>query len=182
MQVDLDTERPLEAEEPAGVRALIRRRTNGTPTQYLTGTREFYGRPFCVDPRVLIPRPETELLVEQVLQIVPHHAGAEVLDIGTGSGCIAATIAAERSNASIWATEISPDACDVARLNLKNLGVSGRVTLLDGDLFAPISGDHRFDVIVSNPPYVARHEVARLSAEVRQEPLTALDEIGRASC
>jgi release factor glutamine methyltransferase len=97
------------------------------------------------------------------------------LDVGTGSGCIAATIAAERSKASIWATEISPDACDVARLNLKNLGVSGRVTLLEGDLFAPISGDQRFDVIVSNPPYVTRHEVASLSTEVRQEPVTALD-------
>jgi release factor glutamine methyltransferase len=97
------------------------------------------------------------------------------LDVGTGSGCIAATIAAERSKALIWATEISPDACDVARLNLKNLGVSGRATLLEGDLFAPISGDQRFDVIVSNPPYVTRHEVASLSTEVRQEPVTALD-------
>jgi release factor glutamine methyltransferase len=175
LQLYLDLERPLQADELAGVRALIRRRTNGTPTQYLTGSREFYGRPFCVDPRVLIPRPETELLVEEVLQIVPDPASVEVLDVGTGSGCIAATLAAERSNASVWATEISSDACEVARLNLENLGLSGRVKLLKGDLFAPIPLDQRFDVIVSNPPYVASHEVAGLSTEVRQEPLTALD-------
>jgi release factor glutamine methyltransferase len=175
LQLYLDLERPLQTEELAGVRALIRRRTDGTPTQYLIGSREFYGRRFWVDPRVLIPRPETELLVEQVLQGLSEQSASAVLDIGTGSGCIAATIAAERSNAVIWATEISPDACEVARRNLQNLGLSGHVTLLEGDLFEPIPVGQCFDVIVSNPPYVARRELDGLSTEVQQEPLIALD-------
>jgi release factor glutamine methyltransferase len=175
LQLYLDLERPLQTEELAGVRALIRRRAQGTPTQYLIGSREFYGRLFCVDPRVLIPRPETELLVEQVLQVLPEQSASAVLDIGTGSACIAATIAAERSNAVIWATEISPGACEVARRNLQNLGLSGRVTLLEGDLFEPIPVGQSFDVIVSNPPYVTRRELDSLSTEVQQEPLIALD-------
>jgi len=175
LQLYLDLERPLHAEELAGIRALIRRRFEGIPTQYLTGTREFYGRPFSVDPRVLIPRPETELLVEEVLNFVPAGAGVEVVDIGTGSGCIAATVAAERPIASVWATDISGVACDVARSNLNCLGLIERVRLLQGDLFEPLPAGHFFDLIVSNPPYVRRQELPALSAEVQKEPLIALD-------
>jgi len=175
LQLYLDLERPLHAEELAGIRALIRRRSEGMPTQYLTGTREFYGRSFSVDPRVLIPRPETELLVEKVLDFVDAAEGREILEIGTGSGCIAATIAAERPNASVWATDISADACEVARSNLRRLGLIERVGLLKGDLFDPVPDGHRFDVIVSNPPYVRRQELPGLSAEVQKEPVVALD-------
>ena len=173
LYVDLD--RPLQKPELAAFRALIERRSAGEPTQYLVGKREFYGRAFQVDARVLIPRPETELLVEAVLQRVPKEGPARVLDVCTGSGCIAVTVAAERPAASVWATELSPGAAAVARANAEGLGVGGRVTVLEGDLLAPVPEGARFDVVVSNPPYVAAAEIDTLSAEVKREPRMALD-------
>ncbi|MBI3181243.1 MAG: peptide chain release factor N(5)-glutamine methyltransferase [Myxococcales bacterium] len=171
----IDLDRPLSKEELAAYRRLIERRAAGEPTQYLTGTREFYNRPFRVDARVLIPRPETELLVEAVLRFLPEGAPTRVLDLCTGSGCIAATLAAERPLASVWATDLSPGACEVARANAEVLEVGGRVTVLQGDLFDPVPEGARFDAVVSNPPYVASGEIERLSREVRREPRQALD-------
>jgi release factor glutamine methyltransferase len=173
LYVDLD--RPLEKEELATFRALIERRIAGEPTQYLTGVREFYNRPFKVDPRVLIPRPETELLVEACLQRLPKDAPSRVLDVCVGSGCIALSIAAERPQATVFATDLSPDAIALARENAEALKVADRVTLLQGNLFAPLPPDARFDVVVSNPPYIATAEIDTLSAEVRREPRMALD-------
>ncbi len=171
----MDLDRPLMKDELATYKALIQRRLAGEPTQYLVGTWEFYGRPFAVDPRVLIPRPETELLVEAVLRAIPKDAPSRVLDLCAGSGCIAATIAAERPQASVWATDISPDALAVAKLNTEKLGVDGRVTFFEGDLFAPLPPGARFDVVVSNPPYVKTGELAGLQREVQKEPRLALD-------
>lgn len=171
----VDHDRPLNADELATFRALISRRLSGEPTQYLTGSREFYGRAFRVDARVLIPRPETELLVEMALDGLPKDAPSRVVDLCTGSGCIAVTIAAERPLASVWATDLSPDACAVAKENAERLDVAARVTVLAGDLFAPLPADARFDLVVSNPPYIASAQIPGLQTEVQKEPHLALN-------
>jgi len=170
-----DFDRPLEQGELAAYRGLIARRATGEPTHYLTGTREFYGRPFAVDPRVLIPRPETELLVEAVLQGVPADRDVRLLDLCTGSGCVAVTLALERPLARVVATELSADAAEVARANAAALGAADRVDVRPGDLFDPLAGELPFDAVVANPPYVVRGEIPTLSAEVRHEPSRALD-------
>jgi len=171
----MDLDRPLTKEELATYRALIQRRLGFEPTQYLVGFKEFYGRRFAVDARVLIPRSETELLVEGVLQAIPKDAPARVLDLCTGSGCIAISIAAERPLASVWATDLSPDALAVAKQNAEALGVDGRVTFFQGNLFDAVPKDATFDVIVSNPPYVRLDELPGLQKEVQKEPKLALD-------
>ncbi len=171
----MDLDRPLTKEELATYRALIQRRLGFEPTQYLVGFKEFYGRRFSVDARVLIPRSETELLVEGVLQAIPKDAPARVLDLCTGSGCIAISIAAERPLASVWATDLSPDALAVAKQNAEALGVDGRVTFFEGNLFDAVPKDATFDVIVSNPPYVRLDELPGLQKEVQKEPKLALD-------
>lgn len=171
----MDLDRPLSKEELGTYRALIQRRLAGEPTQYVIGHKEFYGRRFAVDARVLVPRPETELLVEAALRSVPKDAPARVLDLCTGSACVAVTIAAERPQASVWATDLSPGALAVAKANAEALGVDGRVTFFEGDLLAPVPAEARFDVIVSNPPYVKSGEIAGLQREVQQEPRLALD-------
>lgn len=171
----MDLDRPLAKEELATYRGLIQRRLAGEPTQYLVGEKEFYGRRFAVDARVLIPRSETELLVEACLRHLPAEEPRRVLDLCTGSGCIALTIAAERPKCSVWATDLSPDALAVARANAAALGVDGRVTFFEGDLLAAVPEGPSFDLIVSNPPYVKRGDLATLQREVRQEPRLALD-------
>src|SRR5262249_46617254 len=128
-----------------------------------------------VDPRVLVPRPETELLVEAVLQAIPEDSDLRVLDLCTGSGCVAVTLALERPRAQLMATEISPDAAEVARANAAALGAGDRVDVRQGDLFGSVEAEPPFDVVVANPPYVARGEIPTLSAEVRREPALALD-------
>jgi release factor glutamine methyltransferase len=110
-----------------------------------------------------------------VLQVLPKDAPARVLDVCTGSGCIAVTVAAERAQASVWATDVSEGACALARENAEALGVGARLTVLQGDLFTPLPPDARFQVVVSNPPYVATGELPGLQLEVRQEPTLALD-------
>jgi release factor glutamine methyltransferase len=171
----VDFDRPLEAPELKAYRGLIERRMAGEPTQYLTGEREFYNRRFQVDPRVLIPRPETELLAEAALRALPEDAPSRALDLCTGSGCLAVTIAAERPQASVVATDLSAGACEVARLNAEAHGVGSRVTVRQGDLYAAVPEGATFDLVVSNPPYVARAEIDTLSPEVRREPREALD-------
>jgi release factor glutamine methyltransferase len=173
LYVDLD--RPLTRDELGTFRGLIERRLAGEPTQYLTGVKEFYNRPFKVDARVLIPRPETELLVEAALRALPKDAPSRALDVCTGSGCIAISLAAERPQATVVATDLSPDACALARENAEALKVSERLTVLQGDLFSPLPPDARFQVVVSNPPYIDSAEIPTLSPEVRREPKLALD-------
>lgn len=167
-------DQPLQKPELAAFRALIERRVAGEPTAYLVGHREFYGRRFAVDARVLVPRPETERLVDEVLGRLPKDAPAQVLELCTGSGCIAATIAAERPQLTVLATDLSADALDVARANLSALGLAERVALVHGDLHAPVDPALRFHAIVSNPPYIAEGAMATLPPEVLREPRMAL--------
>lgn len=170
-----DLDRPLEAAELGAVRALIVQRASGEPTSYLTGTREFYGRTFAVDPRVLVPRPETELLVEAILEVVPRDAEVRVLDLCTGSGCVGITLALERPRARVLATDASSGAVEVARVNAGALGAAERFEARLGDLDAPVEGEAPFDVVVANPPYVPRGDIPTLPPEVRREPQLALD-------
>ena len=167
----LDFDRPLGEPELARYRELVRRRAAGEPTAYLVGRREFFGRPFAVDARVLVPRPETELLVEAALAALPE--GGRALDLCTGSGCVAVSLALGRKGARVVATDVSEDALAVARENAAALGAV--VELATGDLWAAVHGRERFDVIASNPPYIPTKELAGLSREVRREPCIALD-------
>jgi release factor glutamine methyltransferase len=167
----LDFDKPLGEPELAAFRELVKRRAEGEPTAYLVGKREFYGRPFRVTPAVLVPRPETELVVEAALAALPE--GGAALDLCTGSGAIALSLALERPSARVLATDLSPEALAVARENAAALGAA--VELLEGDLFAAVPADGRFDLIVSNPPYVPSGELPGLSREVRREPALALD-------
>jgi release factor glutamine methyltransferase len=167
----LDFDKPLGAPELTAFRELVRRRAAGEPTAWLTGRREFLGHAFRVDPRVLVPRPETELMVEAAIALLPPQG--MLLDLCTGSGCIAISIALARPDARVVATEISPEALAVARENATALGAT--VELLEGDLDAPVAAGERFDLILSNPPYVPSGEIEGLSREVRREPRIALD-------
>ncbi len=171
MRLYLDFDKPLGAPELSAFRELVRRRAAGEPTAWLTGRREFLGHAFRVTPEVLVPRPETELLVEAALAALPQ--GGALLDLCTGSGCIAISVALARPDARVVATELSPAALAVARANGDALGA--KVEWLEGDLDGPVAAGERFDVIVSNPPYVPSGEIAGLSREVRKEPRMALD-------
>lgn len=154
-------------------RELLERRLTGEPVAYLTGEREFYGRSFHVDSRVLIPRPETEHVVEAALaEMLP--AAPRVLDVGTGSGCLAVTLALELPGARVVATDLSAGALAVAAKNARRLGAADRVSLVRADLTDGLDLS-RFDLAVSNPPYVDRSEIPEISPEVcRFEPHLAL--------
>lgn len=167
----MDFDKPLGEAELARFRDLVRRRAEGEPTAYLVGRREFHGRPFRVDPRVLVPRPETELLVEAALSALP--AGGRVLDLCTGSGCVAISLALGRPGARVVATDVSEDALAVARENAAVLGA--RVEFATGDLWSAVHGEAPFDVVAANPPYVPAGELPGLAREVRREPCIALD-------
>jgi release factor glutamine methyltransferase len=166
----------------AEFRDLVRRAGEQEPIAYLTGRAHFFSLEFEVAPDVLIPRPDTETLVENVLQTVRHTAGLEaprVLDLCTGSGCIAISIAKQLKAATVTAIDISPAAINVARRNAEANRVADRITFLTGDLFAPLSEttDARpFDILVANPPYIPSDQVAKLDKSVRGfEPRLALD-------
>ena len=166
-------EEPTDGQR-AAFRELVRQRSEHWPTAYLTGHREFYMLAMEVSPAVLIPRPDTETLVLAVLGELKAKPSATILDLGTGSGCIAVSLAKHAPGARVTAVDVSPDALIVAKRNAATHAVEGRVSFLQGDLFAPVSG--RFDVIASNPPYIAPGEFASLSPEVRDhEPRIALD-------
>jgi len=162
----------ISAQHEARFRALAARRAAGEPIAYLVGEREFYGRAFAVSPAVLIPRPETESLVELALQRLPRNDPCRVLDLGTGSGCIAISIALERSAARVTATDRCEAALDVARKNAQRLG-AGNIEFRAGDWFSALK-DERFDVIVSNPPYVAVGDAHLVQGDLRFEPKAAL--------
>ena len=158
--------------------AAITRRLRHEPIQYITGIQEFYGLPFRVTPAVLIPRPETELLVEAVLSRLPHNHPLSIADIGTGSGAIAIALAAHLPHTTITALDISPEALAVAQSNAAANNVTPRIRFFLSDLLAalpPLQQHAHFDVIVSNPPYVPLAEAADLHPQVREhEPALAL--------
>lgn len=158
-------------------REFVARRSSGEPLQYITGVQDFYGREFRVTNDVLIPRPETELLVEAALQIVGESGAAPfICDVGTGSGCIAVTLLCEIVNARAVLIDKSPAALEIAKLNAQNLSVAERALFVESDCFNSLdSRECEFDLIVSNPPYVAEKALQGLQREVREhEPLVAL--------
>lgn len=152
--------------------ALVVRRVAGEPIAYITGRREFHGREFLVNPSVLIPRPETELLVELALQRLPVAASSRVLDLGTGSGCIGITIAAERPQAQITLVDASEAALEMARSNAARWAPAN-TALLHSDWYSAVAAE-RYDLIVANPPYVAEGDAHLQQGDLRFEPRSAL--------
>jgi release factor glutamine methyltransferase len=163
-------DRPLEPGERDRFRQLVRRRLEGEPIAYITGEKEFWSRPFRVDGRVLIPRPDTELLVEHILDRIPAQTPCRVVDVGTGSGCVALTLALERPAWTVWATDVSKDALTVARDNADRLGA--RVQFVHGPLPPPEADP--VQVWAANLPYIPSEEVEGLEVG-RHEPRIALD-------
>lgn len=170
-------ERELSEEEEFQYEKIIHERARGVPTQYITGHQEFWGLDLLVSPAVLIPRPETEHVVETVLELVKERspeAGLKLIDVGTGSGAIALALASELPHAEIHACDISEDALEMARANAARLGMDGRITFRKSDLLAAYAGE-QFDFVVSNPPYVGELEADKVQKQVREhEPKIAV--------
>lgn len=177
MALYLQFERALSEPELEKIRPLVRRRSQREPLQYILGETEFHGLKLKVDRRALIPRPETELLVERVLAICAERAnvGTNVLDLGTGSGAIALAMAAGMLSARVTAVDFSEDALALARENAIATGLQDRVVFTRSHWFAGLAAEARFDVMVANPPYLSAEETAETAPEVRaHEPATAL--------
>ena len=160
--------------------ALCEWRVQGVPIAYLVGAREFYGRRFMVSPAVLIPRPETELLIDQARKLAPPNG--RIIDLGTGSGCIAVTLAIERQDLQVLATDLSAQALEIARQNAEALAqaalASGRLALLQSDWWQSVDPCDRFDLIISNPPYIAWGDPHLDQGDLRFEPSAALTDRG----
>lgn len=169
----LNFDKPLTAQEVDAYRRLIGRRGQRVPVAYLTREREFFSLPLQVTEDVLIPRPETEFVVEKVLELLEPGRPAEILDLGTGSGAIALALACQDPGFRITAVDISQAALQVARANAQRLEVDNQVTFLESDLFQNVTGTYK--VICSNPPYIKRSELHKLAPEVTAEPVIALD-------
>lgn len=174
--------RPLKRRDKEALERLIQRRISGEPLQYILGHQEFWSIDFKVDPRVLIPRPETELLVEQSLLILSKNSFKRipsVLEIGTGSGAIAIALAKEVTNIFLVATDISREALRLAKENARSAGLGHQIKFVNGDLFSSLRSSKEegtFDMILSNPPYIHRLELQTLAREVKEyEPMIALD-------
>ena len=165
---------PLEAATLEAYRKLIGRRAAGEPLQYLTGHQEFFKLDFEVSPDVLIPRPETELVVEIALELLKGNFDPFIADIGTGSGCVAISLLHELRDAQAIATDISPLALQIAQRNANRHGVAERMTLIESDCFAKVNPDRLFSLIASNPPYIRDDEMETLQREVGSEPRAAL--------
>lgn len=173
----MDLDRPLMQSELSQIRALVERRRCHEPMAYLLGEREFYGRTFEVNRAVLIPRPDTELLVEQAVSFLRGETAPEgaVLDLCVGSGAVAVSVAAELAGLRVVASDLSEEALEVARRNAERHGVIDRLDLRCGELFAPIGERERFACITVNPPYIGEEEMASLAPDVRDfEPRMAL--------
>ncbi len=177
-----DYERPLMDRELSQYRELVKRAAEQEPIAYLTGRAHFFNLEFEVGPGVLIPRADTETLVENVMQFVRHQPGMEsprILDLCTGSGCIAAALAYHLKSATVLAIDLSPAAVAIAQKNMQRLKLEQRVTVLRGDLYEPLAGmidAQPFDLIVSNPPYIPSGQIVTLDRNVRDyEPWEALD-------
>lgn len=178
LALHVDAARIPREEERQRVWALLQRRAKLEPLQYILGSQEFCGLSFLVTPAVLIPRLETELLVEEAVRFAKTRSWPVLVDLGTGSGCIAVAMAAQVPNAKVYATDISAASLAIARTNAQRQGVDGRVEFLDGDFLAPLQRlrlERRVSALACNPPYVPDHEVSHLQPEVaRHEPRLAL--------
>jgi release factor glutamine methyltransferase len=173
----LEFERELDGATLEKLREMVRRRASGEPLQYITGETEFCGLRFAVDRRVLIPRPETELLVETaVAGVGSQESGVRIIDLCTGSGCIAVALAKKIETVEIYATDVSAEALAVAEENAKRHNVEKKIRFFRGDLLEILPVSLTADAIISNPPYIASGDLARLPKEVREfEPVHALD-------
>jgi release factor glutamine methyltransferase len=173
----VEAARPLAEGELGRYRELIKRRRNGEPIAYILGRREFFALPFRVDRRVLIPRPDTEVLVETALKGTRSlDLYGRMLDLCTGSGCVAVAFAKDRPTWRVTAVDISPDAAALARENARRAGVVHNVSVLEGDLFAPLPAAAQFELITANPPYIPSGDIPGLDVDVRDyEPRLALD-------
>ncbi len=171
-------ERELTADETARYDEALAERSRGKPSQYITGHQEFWGMDLIVSPAVLIPRPETEHVVETVLGLARQGeapARLRIVDVGTGSGCIALALARELPHAEMHALDISPAALEIARVNASRLGLAGRITFQESDLLEALPPAPGFDVVVSNPPYVPEEHPEKVQREVREfEPRHAV--------
>ncbi|HEX8371331.1 MAG TPA: peptide chain release factor N(5)-glutamine methyltransferase [Chthoniobacterales bacterium] len=172
IELYMDSERELFEDELAPLRDLVKRRSQGVPLQHLLGTEEFYGRTFKSDARALVPRPETERLIELILPLLKGKP-VRVVDVGTGSGIIALTLAAELPEAEILAIDFSPDALALATENAALLDLTSRVTIEPGDLLSSVTGE--FQMIVANLPYIPAGDIPGLAREVQHDPVSALD-------
>jgi release factor glutamine methyltransferase len=176
VQVYLAHDRPLVEAELTAIRALVRRRGNREPLAWVLGRKEFYGRDFRVGPGVLVPRPDTETLIEALLPLLPTEAPCFVADVGSGTGCIGLTLAAERPEVRVYAIDVAEAPLAFTRQNVDALGLKERVAVLRGSLLAPVPAARPIDWVVSNPPYIPTADIAALEPEVRdQEPRVALD-------
>ena len=174
----VDFERPLSEEELATYREYVRRRGNFEPLAYILGERAFMRNTFKVNKATLVPRPETELLVESLLRIAPllkREGDVKILDIGTGSGAIIVSLLDYLPNAKGVGVDISVDALIVAKENSEKIGVTGRIGFVRSDVFSKLPLEKKFDIIVSNPPYIPAGDIAGLDKDVQQEPRGALD-------
>ncbi len=178
LELILEAHRPLVPTELTRYKELLKRKWTGEPTAYLLGVREFFGYQFAVDPRVLIPRPDTETLVEVALTRLSEveDTPRRILDLCTGSGCVALSLGRKRADFRLLGVDLSRDALDVAERNRAALELSDTVTFAQGDLFGALTAGERFDAIVSNPPYVPSSEILTLEPSVQNfEPHLALD-------
>jgi release factor glutamine methyltransferase len=175
VQLYVQYDKPLGPDELGRYRDLVKRRLAGEPVAYLTGRQEFWSLALAVDARVLVPRRDTETLIEVVLDRAPRDEPLAIADIGTGSGAIALALARELPQARVVATDRSAEALAVARENAARLGLADRIELREGDLYGALGADERFDIVASNPPYVPSGDIAGLAPEVRREPRAALD-------
>lgn len=179
----LNKQRNIDKEKLSFISSVLKRRINAEPLQYILGKTEFMGFEFKVTPDVLIPRQETEILVETALKKAGTNAALRILDIGTGSGCIAVSLARMLQNARITATDISVQALEIARHNAALHSVSGIINFINTDLFPPVNGPEDpeleppplYDIIVSNPPYIPCNQIDNLQPEIKYEPGIALD-------
>jgi len=179
LQLYVQFDRPLLPPELAAIRELVKRRQGGEAVAYAVGKKEFYGLEFEVDARVLVPRPDTETLVDEALERIGRAPTPDavppprIADVGTGSGAIAVALAKQRPDAAVFAADVSPDALAVARANAARHGVA--ITFVEGDLAEPLRAHAPFDLVAANLPYVRTGDIAGLAPEVRAEPVGALD-------
>lgn len=164
----------ISADATARYTHFLTRRLTGEPIAYIFGEKEFYGLAFKVSSDVLIPRPETELLVDLALSRIAAHTRCRILDLGTGSGAIAIALARQRTLAELTAVDISPAALALARRNARRLGVAGQLRFMESDWFSALGATEKFDMIISNPPYIAVNDPHMACGDLRFEPACAL--------